>query len=450
MTTKLFQSVLIHIIIGIFALYVPLGMYLFTVGIPLIGVFYIVKNQNKNHEVLLVCCYLAGIEVLLRMTGTMFFYEYAKYTVMLLLLLGVFYSSFSKYAFFYFFIAFLLAIGVFYGAYTLSADADVRKAIAFNISGPATLVMSAIYCFKKSIELEQIKRMIYFLFLPILSILTYITIKTPTIRDVVTNTQSNFATSGGFGPNQVSTVLGLAAFCTFALFLTQSKNKRESVFFLALTVWFAFRGIVTFSRGGMMTAGVMIAFFLIALYFKMNTAGKFKLKFVTLLSFFLILGVWIYSSVQTDGLIDKRYKNQDKIGRTKEDALGGREKLIKTEMQMFWENPIMGVGVGRNKEYREQMTGYNEATHNELTRLLAEHGMIGVLVLILLILIPLFNRIGNQYHLFFFPFFLFWFLTIQHAAMRTALPGFIYGLTLLHVLPFSNKNKNSETLYTPT
>jgi len=439
MTSKIVSPYLIHLLIGIFALSLPNGMYLFTLGIPVVGAIYVIRNQNKNHEALIVCCYIAGIEVLLRMTGTMFFNEYGKYTIMLFLLLGVFYRSFSFAAFAYVIIALLLSIGVFYGAFNLRYDVEVRKAIVFNISGPATLIMSAIYCYHKPITFDEIKRLIYTLSLPIFSILTFIIVKTPSIKDVVTGTQSNFATSGGFGPNQVSTVLGLGTFCTFILFLTLSKNKIQSLFFLFLTAIFAYRGIVTFSRGGMMTAGLMMVAFLIALYFKVNLQGKLKLKFVGILSFFLIFGVWSYSSLQTGGMIDKRYKNQDKIGRTKADALGGRETLAKTELQMFWENPIIGVGVGRNKEYREEMTGHVAASHNELTRLLAEHGSIGAFVIFLLILIPFIERFTNPYHLFFFPFIIFWFLTIQHAAMRTALPGFIYGLTLLKVLPFASE-----------
>jgi hypothetical protein len=38
---------------------------------------------------------------------------------------------------------------------------------------------------------------------------------TPNIQDVITGTQSNFETSGGFGPNQVATFLGLGMFVFF-------------------------------------------------------------------------------------------------------------------------------------------------------------------------------------------------------------------------------------------
>jgi len=42
---------------------------------------------------------------------------------------------------------------------------------------------------------------------PIVMMTVYLFLVTEDIRDVVTNTASNFAASGGYGPNQVSTIL---------------------------------------------------------------------------------------------------------------------------------------------------------------------------------------------------------------------------------------------------
>jgi O-antigen ligase len=446
MTSKIIKSYFIHLAIGILALSVNESMFIFTLAIPIIGTWYIIKNQNKNHEVLIVCAYIVGIEILLRMTNTMIFNEYGKYFIMLFLLIGIFYSSFSNYSLWFVFFTILLIPGVIYGSLTLSHDVEVRKAIAFNISGQASLVMSAIYCYKRQISIEVVKKIIYTLSLPVFSIVTYVILRTPSnLKDVIINTQSNFATSGGFGPNQMSTVLGLATFCCFALFLTLSNNKNLGSFFLLLTAIFAYRGIITFSRGGMMTAGLMILILLFSLYRVINTNGRLKLQFIMIITFFLTLGVWIYSSIQTDGMIDKRYLNQNKTGLVKEDRLGGREKLIETEINMFLENPIFGIGVGKNKQYREEMSGHVAASHNEVTRMLAEHGSLGILGLLILLIIPLANLYDNKYHIFLLSFYVFWFLTIQHAAMRTAMPGFIYGLTLLKIIPFNKSLDKQNT-----
>ena len=152
-----------------------------------------------------------------------------------------------------------------------------------------------------------------------------------------------------------------------------------------------------------------------------------------MLSFVAGLGVWGYSSLQTGGLINKRYANQDARGREKKSQLTGRETLIATEMQMFWDNPILGVGVGRNKELREKETGIVSASHNEITRMLAEHGSLGLIDLIILLFTPIVLFLINRQNILALSFLVFWLLTINHAAMRLAAPAFVYALSLLKI-----------------
>jgi hypothetical protein len=65
--------------------------------------------------------------------------------------------------------------------------------------------------------------------------------------------------------------------------------------------------------------------------------------------------------------------------------------------------------------------------------MLAEHGLFGVVGLLILFFTPLFLYLENQFNMFLLCFLLFWLLTINHAAMRTAAPAFIYSLSLLNV-----------------
>ena len=162
------------------------------------------------------------------------------------------------------------------------------------------------------------------------------------------------------------------------------------------------------------------------------------------MTFLFSMGIWAYSSYQTSGLIDKRYANQDAIGRTKQDRLGGREQIIGTEIQMFLENPLLGIGVGKNKEYREEATGISAASHNEISRLLAEHGTLGIFAFLILFFTPLILYIDNKSHLYLLSFFIFWLLTINHAAMRLAAPAFIYSLSLLKVYTIEKPSLHRE------
>jgi hypothetical protein len=100
---------------------------------------------------------------------------------------------------------------------------------------------------------------------------------------------------------------------------------------------------------------------------------------------------------------------------------------------MFLENPVFGVGVAKGAEIRESESGVFAASHDEITRMLAEHGSLGILGLMILLFTPLILYLENSFNMFLLCFVAFWFLTINHAAMRTAVPAFVYSLSLLNV-----------------
>jgi O-antigen ligase len=424
---------LFHAFLGALIFVLPFISKVYTLIIFVFGLFYIIKNKNKNNEALIVSAYVVSVEVLLRMTDGMIFNEFGKYSILIFMFLGMVYSGFSKNATMYWFFLILLIPGIILSSLTSNFETNIRKAIAFNISGPVCLGFSAIYCFQRKITFDRLKEVISVFSLPLISILVYLYLYSPSVKDVVTGTQSNFETSGGFGPNQVSTILGLGIFVFFVQLLLNSKNRLLQFVNGGLVLVFAFRGIVTFSRGGVYTGIVMIFLFVVVLYFQANFKTKPKIGLIIILSVIAALGVWVYSSIQTGGLIDKRYANQDVRGREKKSQLSGRETLIASELQMFLDNPIFGVGVGRNKEIREKETGIQSASHNEITRMLAEHGSLGVIDLMILFFTPLFLFVNNRQNILALSFLAFWLLTINHAAMRLAAPAFVYALSLLKV-----------------
>lgn len=430
--------ILFHVVIGMLVFVVPFVSKIYSILIFGFGIYHIIKRQDRNNETLIVSAYVIGAEVLLRMTNGMFFNEYAKYSIMIFMFIGMIYSGFSKNSYIYWLFLLLLIPGVVMSTVVLNFETDIRKAIAFNISGPVCLGVSAIYCYQRAITFDRLKGVFTAFCLPLIAILVYLFLYTPSIKDVVTNTQSNFETSGGFGPNQMATILGFGVFLFFTQMLVNSQSKKLQILNGFFVLFFAFRGIVTFSRGGVITGIVMIVLLLIVLYFKSNALGKSKIGLVLVFSFLAAIGVWGYTSLQTSGLINKRYANEDARGRKKESTLTGRELLIESELQMFLDNPIFGIGVGKNKEYREEKTGIVAASHNEITRMLAEHGTLGIIDLLILLFTPLVLYLNNRQHIFVLSFLAFWLLTINHAAMRLAAPAFVYALSLLKV--YTNKS----------
>ncbi|AOW08112.1 O-antigen ligase family protein [Flavobacterium gilvum] len=424
---------LFHAFLGVLIFAMPFLSKLFTLTIFVFGIYYIIENKNKNNEALVISAYVVSFEVLLRMTDGMLINEFGKYSILIFMLLGMVYSGFSKNGILYWIFLLLLIPGIILASLTPELNVDVKKIISFNISGPVCLGISAIYCFQRKISFNRVLGVITAFCLPLMALAAYLYLYTPNVRDVITGTQSNFETSGGFGPNQVSTILGLGVFVFFVQFMFNSKSLLLQIVNAGLVVFFAFRGLVTFSRGGMITAIMMIIILLGVIYFRANGQIKSKIGLIILISFITGLGVWGYSSFQTSGLINKRYANQDAMGREKKDRLGGREEIMNQELEIFIDNIIFGVGTGMGKYKRAEITGTEVASHNEITRMLAEHGSLGLIDLLILFFTPLFLWVNNRQNILALSFLVFWLLTINHAAMRLAAPAFVYALSLLKV-----------------
>ena len=430
-----YKLLIFHILlaIGIFA-FRPLALAYFL----FITIFFSYKilqvpKKRKSFYVLMACAYIVGVEVFLRMNGGTVFYEASKYLVILFMLMGIFSNGFSNQSLIYVFYILLLIPGIFVAVAAMGFETDIRRAVAFNLSGPICLGISAVFCFKRSVSFNQIKYILLVLALPIVSMMVYLILYTPNLQEVITSTGSNFAASGGFGPNQVATVLGLGMFVYAVRFFMAGASNFQKLLDLGILGLLAFRALATFSRGGVITSIIMILCFIGLYYLKVNFKIKMRLKFSLLLFIGFAALTWLVSSIETSGLLDKRYANQDAAGREKADISTGRSELVAFEFGAFMENPFWGIGLGKVKEVRLNETGVTAASHNEMSRILAEHGLFGVFAFLILLLTPLIYRMKNRSNIFFFSFYFFWLLTINHSAMRIAAPGFIYALCLLNI-----------------
>ena len=432
---KYFYLILLHLVLGAFFYFNIFTAKLYGFAIIIGGLFYIINAKNKNNEVLYATAYMVGSEIVLRMTNGYPVYEFSKFGVIFFILVGVYFSGVSRNAIPYWIFLLLLIPSVIITANELNYTVSLRKEISFNVSGPACLGICSIYTYNRRVTLEQINNILLCIGLPVVSCIVYLVLFTPNIRDVITGTDSNALASGGFGPNQVSTILGLGMFVFVSRLFLLSKTTFLFVINLLLTLIITYRGFITFSRGGMITGFVMIFILIFVSYFFVSKAKKIKMILMVSLIMIAFSLAWSYSSEQTNGMINKRYANQDSAGRVREDNLSGRAELAADEVETFLKNPILGVGVGRNMELRYARTGELLVSHNEITRMIAEHGSLGILGLIILFLTPLILYIDNKHNIYLLCFLAFWLLTINHAAMRLAAPAFMYSLSLLKVNP---------------
>lgn len=389
----------------------------------------------------MAAAYIAGAEVYWRMTGALVFYETGKYAVILFLLIGIFFKGTSSKTVPFWTYLLILIPGIVVASVTVSYEAEFRKLIAFNLAGPVCLGVSALYCYYKKIKKSDFQRVVLMLLLPLLSQMLYLFLYTPSLHEGIINLSGNYAATGGFGPNQISTVFGLGAFLLVTRLFTV-KDKMVNLIDLILLGMMGYRALITFSRGGVITGVVCIIAFVLLFYYKQNSQEQSKIRFKLIFLFLIFLGIWSFSSLQTFGLLENRYENRDAAGNLRDDITTGRVELVETELHGFYEHPVLGIGVGKGREYREENLGVEINTHNEISRLLAEHGLLGIVAILILIFVPIiyWSKFKNNYY--FLAFVAFWFLTINHSAMRIALPAFVYGLALLYIV-----DEKKNTLY---
>jgi O-antigen ligase len=416
---------------------------IYSLLIVAIAIISVIKSKNKNNEAIFWSAYMVGAEVLFRMSGGMLFYELPKYSVLLFLVLGLFVEQKRHHvSVSYLIYMLLLLIGI--GFIDIPFTESIRKAIAFNLSGPILLGISAIYFYKRKLSLITVLDLLFVMVLPVISMLSLLYFKTPNISNIEFGGQASFDASGGFGPNQVATILGLGIFIVTVNLFFKKRIFPFYVLDILLLMYLTFRGLITLSRGGILTAVfallVFMFFFILAKKDKLTQLFKYT-GLIILFTFTL----FVYSADVTGGMLINRYTNKNAAGIERKDVTTGRIDLFKSELDNFYEHPFFGIGVGGSKYGRLEAEGIVAASHNEMSRLLSEHGMIGLVVLILLLYIPT-RHILNQPFLaraFLSAFLAFWFLTINHSAMRIAFPAFIYGMSVM-VITFNDETEEEK------
>ena len=390
-------------------------------------------NNNKTYEVLKACGYFVGAEVFFRTTKGAFSYEAGKYLVIIFVLMGMFYKGLSGKGYPYFIYLMFLVPSIFVASTTLSFDANFRTNIAFVLSGPLCLGLSALFCYGKKVTFKQMSQILMFILLPIIAHTAYVYLYAPDLKDVLRGTGSNSAAAGGFGANQVATALGLGIFILGVRMFINSPSIGIKLLNAALLIVMSYRAVVTLSRGGVIAAILCIAIFLVMYYIQAKSRARNQVLGVLILLVGSLVMAWIISSNQSSGFLEKRYANQNARGVEKEDITTGRGELFMNELDGFVSNPFFGIGSSRAKDQRIELEGEGVTSHNEISRTLAEHGMFGVVILIILIFKPMEMRLINKQNYYFYALLAFWFATVNHSSMRIAAPAFVYGLALLNV-----------------
>ena len=432
------------------AAHVPLGLLFHSsstlAALHAFGTFavgmYLAIFDRRLERVAYVGGYIIGAEVLWHMTDAPIFWEFGKYGVSAIFITAIIRNRLVKappLPLFYF-LMLLPSVWI-----TLvqedweSRSRDFvggRDMISFNMSGPLALVVSA--WFLSHLKLSTIRLQWLFLAIlgPIISISTIVLFGVASSADLDFSAKSNSAASGNFGPNQVSSILGLGALLAFLFYIlsnrtTQNRNVSISgvlgwvrrFLMICLMIVFIVQSALTFSRGGLYNTivGLVIA------YFYLIRESRSRLQFIFIALFLIGFSTYVLLPKLNDftgGAFTSRFESTNATG---------REDMIGFQLAVFRSHILFGNGPGRGSFF---------SSHTEYSRLLADHGLLGIFALLALFIIVVLNitRARTVMKKAVVASLLAWsFVFMAHLGMRLAAPSFIIGMTFVTLVFQENK-----------
>ena len=418
-TWQALAFVLVHIPLGLAMRRMPAVATLHAFGTFLFGLKCAVSPRQRE-RVVYVCAYIAGSEVLWRMNESQAFWEFGKYGIAGILIVAMLRDGRFKLPLLPCVYFALLVPSILL---TLQSGGDfgrVRRDLSFNLSGPFALMVCCTYFWRQVFTTKQLQRLFLAVVGPTLGV-GFVAIGYAFTEASIKFTRgSNKALSGGWGPNQVSSILGLGGVCAFFLALDPRIKPGLRIFILLCSGFLFAQSVITFSRSGpyMGVGCVLLASFYLLrdrISRKQLFAGIGVLAIVALV-------VLPRLNAFTSGALATRYQEVNATN---------RDVIALADLNIFWANPLLGVGPGGSFALHA-LTFRAQAAHTEYSRLLAEHGLFGLLALILLLIIPVRNllRAKTPMGKALVAAFAGWavlFMLIN--AMRLAAPAFFLGLT---------------------
>lgn len=341
-------------------------------AIACLGVgLYVAATSRRIASLTVVVAYICGCEVLWRMCKASVFWEFAKYAVVAILLLAITRIRTRRnlvLAATYF----ALLVPSIALTFTALDPATAREQVSANLSGPLSIAVATVFFSSIRLDGTTLRTIFVGFIAPIIGIGALAVIRTQTADHLDFVNAANRVTSGGFGPNQVAAVLGLGVMLLLILSIERSISWGMRVITITVAAALAAQAALTFARGGLVLA---LAGFVSCIVFLARSSPRTRAIVITVSVLCAIVGTFvIVPQVEeaTGGKIVERYTNTES---------SGRDQLAASEMRLFLDNPALGVGPGVGVYKRLEEGGFGAASHTEYTRMLGEHGILGLLSL---------------------------------------------------------------------
>jgi O-antigen ligase len=379
--------------------------------------------SGRIERVAYVAAYIAGAEVLWRMCHAAVFHEYGKYLMSLVFLAAIFARGLRVPSTAILFFALLLP-GAMLTALSVPLD-EARRNISFNLSGPFCLAAAVGFFSSVSLGRREFRNLALAYLAPATAISAIAAYSLLTASKITFTGESLSVTSGQYGPNQVSSALGLAALFAFLVVLVQRRSLGSRTILIGAVLLFATQSALTFSRSGLYMS--LLSIVVAGFYFARTRRVRRQL----IVACCLICGsaVWfIIPRVDrfTDGAIIQRFQ-QTNVTR--------RDKILWADLAIWSDHAIVGVGPGMAAPLRPQHGAERLAAHTEYTRLLAEHGLLGAAALVMLVLMARrgWKRARGKVPRALVTALLAWSLLYMLVnGMRLAAPGFMFALAMAY------------------
>ncbi|MBX9602034.1 MAG: O-antigen ligase family protein [Bryobacteraceae bacterium] len=357
--------------------------------------------------------YVVGSEVLWRMTGASVFWEGGKYAIAAGL--AVYLARHARMVIPPAAAAYLLLLlpSALLTVQALGLD-RVRSPFSFYLSGPVALAVSLTFFSSVRLAPVELWKVVFGAIGPVFAIFA---IAARGAMAASYGSESNMEASGGFGPNQVSAVLGMGASILLLTAITARPAAATRLLLMAGAVALSAQSALTLSRGGLYASGgatLAAAFFLVRRP-GVRTPLVLTIAVTALIGFYVVLP---RLDDFTGGALANRFRDT---------GLTGRDELIEEDLRMWQENPVLGVGVGMSKYGHRR----GLAAHTEFSRLVAEHGTLGLAALCFLLSFGISRVLGasSTLNAAVCAAALTWSLMFMTSnAMRLSAASFIFGI----------------------
>jgi len=297
---------------------------------------------------------------------------------------------------------------------------ESRDPVTFNLMGPVALAVCVVFFSQARLRLPSFRLILWAIVLPIVAIATNVLVGTISAGSIRFTGESNFATSGGYQPTQVSAVLGFGVLVCVLLAVNE-RNHRLRLVEIGLALWFLGHALLTFARGGVLSMVVAVALFVVVMARPLRRVGRLAVLLMVV-GAVAAGAIFLLVNSFTGGKLSDRYGED----------VTRRDKIFVNDLELFRDHPWAGVGVGVAQDERPPDLE-EDAPHTEYSRLLAEQGLFGIAALAALVTIVVvtFRRSQPGLPRALFAAFAAWSLTeMAHSATRIALISYSFGLAV--------------------